>query len=393
MAARGRRLHRQARRADRHRLDGHPGDPGHRRRRATTSPSSSARRNYTIPARNAPLRRTTGRGDQGELSRDPTKRARVGRRLPVQPSPASVALDFRRRSASAIYEALWQEGGFKFLFGSFSDIVRRPAANDTAAEFIRVEDPRDREGPGGRREARCPTDHPYGSKRPPIDTDYFETFNRDNVTLVDLRDVADRRDHARRASGPRTRSYDLDIIVFATGFDAMTGALLKHRHPRPGRRDARATSGRTARGPTSACRSPASRTSSRSPARAARRCSATCRSRSSSTSTGSRDCIDHLRENGLGRIEADRGRPGGLGRARRTRSREQTLFMKAELVVPRREHPGQAAGLHALRRRSPPTGSAVTRSPPRTTRASRWDRDAATGDGTGCGSFGIGWPW
>jgi cation diffusion facilitator CzcD-associated flavoprotein CzcO len=69
-------------------------------------------------------------------------------------------------------------------------------------------------------------DHPYAAKRPPIDTDYFETFNRDNVTLVDLRAEPIER---ITPAGIRTRAreYPLDILVFATGFDAMTGPLVR----------------------------------------------------------------------------------------------------------------------------------------------------------------------
>jgi cation diffusion facilitator CzcD-associated flavoprotein CzcO len=99
------------------------------------------------------------------------------------------------------------------------------AANDTAANFIRdkirqiVKDP-----------ATAATlsniDHPYAAKRPPIDSDYFETFNRDNVSLVDVRRAPI---EAITPTGISTRaqSYPLDIIVFATGFDAMTGPLLR----------------------------------------------------------------------------------------------------------------------------------------------------------------------
>jgi len=69
-------------------------------------------------------------------------------------------------------------------------------------------------------------DHPYAAKRPPIDTDYFETFNRGNVALVDVRKAPI---EAITPAGIRTRDaeYALDIIVFATGFDAMTGPLLR----------------------------------------------------------------------------------------------------------------------------------------------------------------------
>ncbi len=135
------------------------------------------------------------------------------------------ALDVSAEEREEILEGLWQEGGFKFLWGSFSDLTLDPAANEIASDFIRskireiVKDPETAE-------RLCPNDHPYGSKRPPIDTDYYLTFNRDNVRLVDIR-----RDpiEAITEAGLRTRSaaYDLDVLVFATGFDAMTGSLLR----------------------------------------------------------------------------------------------------------------------------------------------------------------------
>jgi cation diffusion facilitator CzcD-associated flavoprotein CzcO len=126
----------------------------------------------------------------------------------------------------ATYERLWaEEGGFKFIYGSYFDLLFNKASNDTAAEFIRekireiVKDP-------VVAEKLSPKDYPYGTKRPPIDTGYFETFNRDNVTLVDLRESPITE---VIPTGIRTTAadYDLDVIVFATGFDAMTGSLLK----------------------------------------------------------------------------------------------------------------------------------------------------------------------
>jgi len=69
-------------------------------------------------------------------------------------------------------------------------------------------------------------DHPYAAKRPPIDTGYFETFNRANVSLVDLRASPIER-ITPTGIATRDAAFDLDIIVFATGFDAMTGPLLK----------------------------------------------------------------------------------------------------------------------------------------------------------------------
>ncbi len=72
--------------------------------------------------------------------------------------------------------------------------------------------------------ALTPT-HPFGCKRPIIDQGYYETFNRDNVTLVDLRKGAIRRGDTDAASTPSRALYELDVIIYATGFDAMTGAL------------------------------------------------------------------------------------------------------------------------------------------------------------------------
>jgi len=135
------------------------------------------------------------------------------------------ALTVSDEERAAVFEAAWQEGGFKFLTATFNDIALDRRANDTASEFIRakiretVKDPEVAE-------KLVPVDHPFTSKRPLIDTHYFETYNRDNVTLVDIR-------HAPieeiTPTGIRTTDgeYELDVIVFATGFDAMTGPFFR----------------------------------------------------------------------------------------------------------------------------------------------------------------------
>ncbi|MCY3645722.1 MAG: NAD(P)/FAD-dependent oxidoreductase [Chloroflexi bacterium] len=137
--------------------------------------------------------------------------------------PERSALDVDDEERRDVYEAAWEEGGFRFLLTTFSDIRIDRRANDTAAEFIRskiretVDDPETAE-------KLLPRDHPFGSKRTLIDTNYYETYNRDNVDLVDIR-------HAPieeiTANGLRTRDgqYELDVIVFATGYDGMTGAF------------------------------------------------------------------------------------------------------------------------------------------------------------------------
>ena len=121
------------------------------------------------------------------------------------------------------YARRWQRGGGNFMH-AFNDLLLDQRSNDTAADFVRariraiVRDP-------AVADLLSPTDHPIGTKRICIDTDYFETYNRDNVTLVDVRKAPIERitETGLQTSGGH---YELDSIVFATGYDAMTGALL-----------------------------------------------------------------------------------------------------------------------------------------------------------------------
>ena len=180
--------------------------------------------NYTVPARDRPMDREEWvriKSAYDEIV-EATKRSFAG--FPYTPSPRS-ALEVSEDERRAIYESLWEEGGFKFLWGGFHDLLLDERANETAAEFIRdkirgiVED---RE----LAEKLCPKGYPYGAKRPPIDTGYYETFNRDNVSLVDISEAGITR---ITPTGVETAvgHHDVDTIVFATGFDAMTGPLLR----------------------------------------------------------------------------------------------------------------------------------------------------------------------
>lgn len=122
-----------------------------------------------------------------------------------------------------IYEGFWQEGSLGLLFGSYRDILTDPAANEDLAEFVRskireiVHDP-------AVAEDLLPSYY-IGTKRQVIDSGYYETYNRDNVSLVNLR-----REPFETVTtgGVRTSGgeYPLDVLVLATGYDAMTGALL-----------------------------------------------------------------------------------------------------------------------------------------------------------------------
>jgi cyclohexanone monooxygenase len=179
--------------------------------------------NYSMPAHNAPLDPEYERRVKASYAdfRRQARESRVG--FVVERSGDSalaVTADERERE----YEKRWQRGGLGFS-AAYSDILVSQDANDTAAEFFRkkiraiVKDPTVAA-------ALTPTDYPLGTKRLCVDTDYYATFNRDNVTLVDLRKTPL---EAITPRGVRTRDaeYDVDSLVFATGFDAMTGALLK----------------------------------------------------------------------------------------------------------------------------------------------------------------------
>jgi cation diffusion facilitator CzcD-associated flavoprotein CzcO len=178
--------------------------------------------NYSVPARNIPLSEDFKRHvkDTASEIRDAMHASTHGH--PWFNSDRS-ALATPPDEREAIYEAAWERGGIRFR-AAFEDLMSSRAANDTAADFIRrkilgiVKDP-------ATAAMLTNFDHPYAGKRPPIDTDYYETFNRDNVTLVDVKAAPI---EAITASGVRTSDaeFPLDVLVFATGFDALTGPLL-----------------------------------------------------------------------------------------------------------------------------------------------------------------------
>ena len=178
--------------------------------------------NFSVPARNAPLDQDFERrvkADYAEYRRQ-ARESRIGFVVASNDKSAlAVAPEERQRE----YEARWNRGGLGFS-AAFSDLLVSKESNDTAAAFFHdkirsiVRDP-------AVAETLSPTGYPIGTKRMCVDTDYYATFNRENVTLVDL------RKHPIEAITPRglrTRDaeYELDSIVFAIGFDAMTGALL-----------------------------------------------------------------------------------------------------------------------------------------------------------------------
>ena len=179
--------------------------------------------NYSISAVNEPLtpEQVLQVREQYPALREKARRSFTGTTVPIHRQSALAVTEDERR---AQFEARWQLGGFAFL-GSFDDIMSDLDANGLAAAFVRdkiraiVRDP-------AVADLLVPTDHPIGSKRICVDTDYFATFNRPDVTLVSVRDrpIEEITETGLRVGGDH---HELDVLVFATGFDAMTGSFVR----------------------------------------------------------------------------------------------------------------------------------------------------------------------
>lgn len=139
----------------------------------------------------------------------------------VQPSALAVTPEERRR----VFDDRWDRGGFRLFIDSFADILSDKAANDTAADYIR-ERIRERVTDPETAELLAPKDYPYATKRPPLETDYYEAYNRPSVELVDVKKNPIDEITAGGVRLADGREYQLDVLILATGFDACTGPLL-----------------------------------------------------------------------------------------------------------------------------------------------------------------------
>ena len=214
--------HWQAGRDHRDEFDRHSDGSRHRR---------SGRASHDVPAHpsvhhsRAPRvsRSPLPRSHQGELRRGvavgPSGRKGASRSGTTVKSHWTPPLKNERNT----YETLWQDGGFKFLYGAYKDLLTDRRANDTISEFVRARI-RERVKDPEIAEMLIPNEYPFGARRPIIDTDYFEIYNRDDVTLADIRNFPIVE---MTPGGLRTEAgeFELDVLIFATGFDAVTGPV------------------------------------------------------------------------------------------------------------------------------------------------------------------------
>ncbi len=180
--------------------------------------------NFSIPARNAPLtaeEREAFRKNYAEIRRFAREDARNGIYAEL---PERGALEDGENARRARYEQRWASGGLTFML-AYNNLILDKAANDTAADFVREKIAEIVSDPATARRLQ-PDNHPIGTKRICVDTDYYATFNRPNVTLVDIRGrgIDEILPHAVRAGN---ENYEIDALVLATGFDAMTGSVAK----------------------------------------------------------------------------------------------------------------------------------------------------------------------
>jgi cation diffusion facilitator CzcD-associated flavoprotein CzcO len=180
--------------------------------------------NYCAPLRNGPIDPEWQREIKASYPEILKKCSETPGAFMHEFDPRS-ALDVSEEERLAQYERLWAEPGFKKWLANFQDIMVPGEANEDYAAFVRNKI-RERVKDPVVAEMLVPTDHPFGSKRLPCETGYYDVYNRDNVLLVDVREAPIERITPK---GIKTSDaeYKLDVIIFATGYDAGTGSLTR----------------------------------------------------------------------------------------------------------------------------------------------------------------------
>jgi len=179
---------------------------------------------FYIPARNVPMDPEQWRKIKETYSEMWEKAKHMPMGIPYDRDPRS-AFDLTPEEREDFFETRWQEGGNKFLRTSFRDVGTDKAANDVVVEYLHrkireaVDDP-------VIAEKLIPKGFPVGTKRVCTGTDYLEAFNRDNVTLVDVKS-SPIQEITKDGVKTGDEEYKIDCLVLATGFDAMTGAFTR----------------------------------------------------------------------------------------------------------------------------------------------------------------------
>jgi cyclohexanone monooxygenase len=180
--------------------------------------------NFSLPAQNGPMDPEKEAKHKAEYPQRRADAVNTPFAIAGYPPPTQSALEASEEARNATYERKWQEGGSISFLYSYTDLLTNKAANDTAADFVRnkirntVKDPETAE-------ALCPNDHPIGTKRLILDTNYYQTYNLPHVKLVNIRQNPIQEITEWGIKTSDGKAYEIDAIVFATGFDAMTGAM------------------------------------------------------------------------------------------------------------------------------------------------------------------------
>jgi len=178
--------------------------------------------NWCAPLLNRPI-------DEAEMAEIRTRYAEIFERCRnshgcfIHNSDPRKAMEVSAEEREAFYEKLYNEPGFGIWMGNFRDVLVDQRANDTLSAFVarkireRVKDPKVAE-------MLVPKNHGFGTRRVPLETNYYEVYNQPNVELVDIRATPIER---ITADGIRTnaRDFGFDMIIYATGFDAITGGF------------------------------------------------------------------------------------------------------------------------------------------------------------------------
>ena len=178
--------------------------------------------NYATPLRNGPMDEEEAsaiKANYGEFR----KEARAALAGVPFPNMRESILNEGPEEVEKHLESCWEDGGFSLWLGSYGDILFDEKANKVAADFVRkkirerVKDPKTAD-------LLCP-DYLYGTKRQPCETNYFETYNRDNVSLVDIKSNPIRRVTEQGLEQENGDAHTFDCLIYSTGFDAFTGPL------------------------------------------------------------------------------------------------------------------------------------------------------------------------